>query len=125
MARLRIGQKEANLFLISFLILFLELAFIRWFPAYVIHLTFFTNFVLIPSFVGMSIGCLASRRPGNLLSYAPLLILISFACALGVFYLYRRNWLPPVVAGGGKEAQVVYFGTEVRTRQIPMIVISV
>ena len=32
-----------DLFLISFLILFLELACIRWFAVYVVFLQFFTN----------------------------------------------------------------------------------
>ena len=42
--------------------LFLELACIRWFAAYVVFLQFFTNVVLIASFLGMSCGCLAARR---------------------------------------------------------------
>ena len=49
-------------FLISLLILFLELACIRWFPAHVLYLTFFTNTVLLACFLGMSVGCLAASR---------------------------------------------------------------
>jgi len=49
-----------ELFLISLVILFLELACIRWFPAHVLYLTFFTNVVLLASFLGMSVGCLAA-----------------------------------------------------------------
>jgi hypothetical protein len=45
-----------ELFLISVLILFLELAGIRWFPAHALHLTFFTNVVLLACFLGMSVG---------------------------------------------------------------------
>ena len=48
-----------ELFGISVLILFLELACIRWFPANVLFLTFFTNTVLLACFLGMSLGCLA------------------------------------------------------------------
>ncbi len=57
-----------DLFLISFVILFLELACIRWFGAHVLFLTFFTNCVLLACFLGMSLGCLAarSRHPGGL-----------------------------------------------------------
>ncbi|HEX3253937.1 MAG TPA: hypothetical protein VHS05_31170, partial [Pyrinomonadaceae bacterium] len=51
-----------DLFLISFLILFLELAAIRWFPAHVLYLTFFTNMVLLATFLGMSVGCLAAGQ---------------------------------------------------------------
>jgi len=43
-----------NLFLVGFLVLFLELACIRWFAAQVIFLQFFTNLVLIACFLGMS-----------------------------------------------------------------------
>jgi hypothetical protein len=50
-----------ELFLISLLLLFLELACIRWFPAHVPYLTFFTNTVLLACFLGMSLGCLAAR----------------------------------------------------------------
>ena len=49
-----------ELFLISFLILFFELACIRWFGSTVIFLTFFTNLVLMACFLGMSVGCLAA-----------------------------------------------------------------
>ena len=42
-----------DLFLISGLVLFLELACIRWFPAHVLYLTFFTNAVLLAAFVAL------------------------------------------------------------------------
>jgi len=45
------------------LVLFLELACIRWFPSHVLFLTFFVNLVLLACFVGMSVGCLVARRP--------------------------------------------------------------
>src|SRR5882757_4982072 len=55
-------RSGVDLFLISLLILFLELACIRWFPAHVLFLTFFTNVVLLACFVGMSVGCLAAGQ---------------------------------------------------------------
>jgi hypothetical protein len=54
-----------DLFLVSFLILFFELACIRWFGSMVVYLTFFTNIVLLATFLGMSVGSFAavsSRR---------------------------------------------------------------
>src|SRR5262245_65750044 len=51
-----------DLFLISFLILFFELAAIRWFGSTVVFLTFFTNIVLLATFLGMSVGLLTSAR---------------------------------------------------------------
>ena len=53
-----------ELFLISFLILFFELACIRWFGSTVIFLTFFTNIVLMACFLGVSVGCLAAGDGG-------------------------------------------------------------
>ena len=50
-----------ELFLVGFLVLFLELACIRWFAAYVVFLQFFTNVILLAAFLGMSSGCLAAR----------------------------------------------------------------
>ncbi|MGA7459036.1 MAG: hypothetical protein WBW69_02335 [Candidatus Korobacteraceae bacterium] len=49
-----------GLFLISFLILFFELTCIRWFGSTVIYFTFFTNIVLLATFLGMSVDCLTA-----------------------------------------------------------------
>jgi hypothetical protein len=45
-------RRAADLFLVSFLILFLELACIRWFGSMVVYLTFFTNIALLAHFSG-------------------------------------------------------------------------
>src|SRR5262245_3634773 len=66
-----------DLFLISWLVLFLELACIRWFPSHVLFLTFFTNTVLMACFVGMSIGCLVARRPARLINLTPYLLALA------------------------------------------------
>src|SRR5436305_6124150 len=71
----------AELFLISLLILFLELACIRWFPAHVLYLTFFTNTVLLACFLGMSVGCLAAGRRRNYLVWTPPLLALALAAA--------------------------------------------
>ena len=54
-----------DLFFISFAILFLELACIRWFGSAVLFLTFFTNLVLFACFLGMSVGLLATSRQAD------------------------------------------------------------
>src|SRR5947199_9202027 len=81
-------RDAVNLFLVGFLILFLELACIRWFSANVIFLQFFTNIVLIASFLGMSCGCLASRQRSNWLAWFPLLALGTFVAAGAIMALY-------------------------------------
>ena len=73
-----------NLFLVGFLVLFLELACIRWFAAYVIFLQFFTNVVLMASFLGMSCGCLAARGRRDWLGLFPFLVLGTVLAALAI-----------------------------------------
>src|SRR5690348_1893807 len=68
-----------DLFLISALFLFLELTFIRWFPAEVLFLTFFTNTVLLASFLGLSLGCLAANHKRDYLPWTPVVIIIGIA----------------------------------------------
>src|SRR5438876_5293080 len=97
-----------ELFLISLIILFLELACIRWFPAHVLFLTFFTNVVLLASFLGMSVGCLAARRPRNYLAWTPALL------ALGLFvgnYIEHLGWRFYNMVDVGHQAspQMVFF----------------
>ena len=60
-----------NLFLCSFTILFVELMCIRWIPAYVRALGFFTNFVLLGSFLGIGLGILHARRRVDLVPSSP------------------------------------------------------
>jgi len=51
-----------KLFLISFLILFFELVFIRWVSSHILYISYFSNFILVASFVGMSLGCFIANR---------------------------------------------------------------
>src|SRR5260221_6990617 len=60
------------LFVASFLVLFLETAVIRWMPAYVRLLAYFSNFILLASFLGIGIGCLLAARRRPLILWFPL-----------------------------------------------------
>jgi SAM-dependent methyltransferase len=51
-----------RLLLASSLMLFLELALIRWLGANVVHLSYFSNFVLLGSFLGIGAGFMVSRK---------------------------------------------------------------
>src|SRR5919199_1442074 len=51
-----------RIFLVSSTLLFFELLCIRWIPAYVRFMSYFTNFILLASFLGMGLGILAARR---------------------------------------------------------------
>ena len=70
-----IRMQARNLFVVGFLVLFLELACIRWFAAYVVFLQFFTNVALLASFLGMSCGCMAARQERDWLSLFPFIAL--------------------------------------------------
>jgi spermidine synthase len=97
-----------DLFLISFVILFLELACIRWFGSMVPNLTFFTNIVLLATFLGISAGCLtASGRQNQAKTAIPLMLMaIVASCFANV------GRVAADVGGQGSSPQQVYFGTE-------------
>jgi SAM-dependent methyltransferase len=110
-SRAAVGPVRAgfDLFLISLLLLFLELACIRWFPAHVLFLTFFTNVVLLASFLGMSVGCLTASRPRNYLVGTPALL----ALGLGAAHLVNRlgwRFYSLLDVGNQKAPEMVYFG---------------
>jgi len=63
-----------RLFLLSFLMLFVELALIRWTGAKVVYLSYFSNFVLLASFLGIGVGFLRARSATNLFPLAPVLL---------------------------------------------------
>ena len=65
-----------TLFLASFLVLFLEIALIRWMPAYVRLLAYFSNFILLATFLGGGLGCLLARRRHPLIVWFPLVQLV-------------------------------------------------
>ncbi|MBA4064174.1 MAG: hypothetical protein C0501_10760 [Isosphaera sp.] len=117
-------RPASDLFLVSWVVLFLELACIRWFPSHVMFLTFFTNTVLLAAFVGMSVGCLVARRPGRLLNQTPYLLAAAVAAGLlcdqfsDQFNLY-------FAVGNQANPDVVYFGTETAAVHEPPFTIPI
>ena len=71
-----------RLWLGSTLMLFLELALIRWLGANIVHLSYFSNFVLLGSFLGIGAGFLISRKKWSVLGLSPILLALVVA---GVF----------------------------------------
>ena len=74
-------MRTLKLFLVSFLVLFLEVALIRWMPAYIRLLSYFSNFILLASFLGIGVGCLLATRRGNLFLLFPLVQLLVIGAA--------------------------------------------
>jgi SAM-dependent methyltransferase len=73
-----LATPAVRLFLTSGTILFVELALIRWIPGNVIYVGYFTNFILIASFLGIGLGILLGRRYGRLpiSPFGPLLFVV-------------------------------------------------
>src|SRR5947208_9328622 len=112
------GMQARNLFIVGFLVLFLELACIRWFAANVIFLQFFTNVVLLACFLGMSCGCMAAHQGRDWLSYFPILALATVVAALALSAVYGR-WSGFVIDVGHQQSpQEIFFGTEYRSADI-------
>jgi spermidine synthase len=104
-----------ELFLISFLILFFELACIRWFGSIVIFLTFFTNIVLMASFLGVAVGCLAASRRWNFMSGFIPGVLLTVCLAYALIWIYFQFESRVMIdVGGYKSPQQIYFGTDSR-----------
>src|SRR5579863_6428601 len=87
----KIRMQARTLFIVGFLVLFLELACIRWFAAYVVFLQFFTNVMLLACFLGMSCGCLAARARRDWLGVFPYIAVGAVLAAIGTLVLYN-SW---------------------------------
>ena len=122
---LTIRLQAINLFLVGFLVLFFELACIRWFAAYVVFLQFFTNVVLIASFLGMSCGCLAARQRRDWLNYFPFIALGTVVAALAVLAVYHRWSGLSIDVGGQASPQEVFFGTEYRNPDVAKFTVPI
>jgi hypothetical protein len=93
---------RARLVLAAFLMLFVELALIRWLGANVLYLAYFSNVVLLGSFLGIGLGFLwTNRREASLFRFAPL--------ALGALVLLVRVLDVEVGFSGGS---LIFFGLE-------------
>src|SRR5437764_4000999 len=121
----QVRTQAIRLFAVGFLVLFMELACIRWFATYVIFLQFFTNVILIASFLGMSCGCLAAGRRQEWLHYFPLIGLGAVVAALATSAAYHF-WSGLVIdVGSQRSAQEVFFGTEYGNPDVAKFVVPI
>jgi tRNA1(Val) A37 N6-methylase TrmN6 len=65
-----------RLILASAFMLFLELALIRWTGSNIVHLSYFTNFVLLGSFLGIGLGFLRVGRSRRQPYYSPVVLAV-------------------------------------------------
>src|SRR6266446_287591 len=109
--QLFITSPRVRIFLLSFAILFFELLCIRWIPSYVRFLSYFNNFILLASFLGIGLGMLSARRQHFWFPPFPLLLLLlTIVVALNRFDL-RINSTDVLYYGAGEaqSAQVENF----------------
>src|SRR5207245_2054021 len=104
-------SQRVRLVALSFLMLFLQLALIRWIGSNVLYLSYFSNFVLLASFLGIGLGFLRANAARDLFGFAPiaLTVLVAFVRVFPVeidrsgteliFFgaLGTRSGLPPFV----------------------------
>ncbi|MBU3688864.1 MAG: spermidine synthase [Acidimicrobiales bacterium mtb01] len=84
--------------------LFVELALIRWLGGNVLYLAYFSNIVLLGSFLGIGLGFLwADRSRIELLKFTPL--------ALGALIVFVHNVPVTVKSAGG---DLIFFGAELK-----------
>jgi len=93
------SMNRSRLVLLSFVMLFVELALIRWAGSNVLYLSYFSNFVLLGSFLGIGIGFLRARAARDLFPYAPL--------ALAALVAFVR-FFPVNIRSSG--ADLLFFG---------------
>ena len=89
---------------LSFLVLFVELALIRWTGENVVYLSYFSNFVLLGSFLGIGIGFLRSKSRFRLFPWAPVV--------LAILVLFVRYFHVEINRSGN---QLIYFGSLTKT----------
>ncbi len=91
--------KPLRLVLLSCLMLFVELALIRWAGSNIVHLSYFSNFVLLGSFLGIGAGFLRARARVNLFPYAP----VALTLLVGLVLIF-----PVRIDRSGSD--LIYFG---------------
>lgn len=93
------GGGRLRLIVLSFLMLFVELALIRWTGSQVVYLSYFSNFVLLGSFLGVGIGFLRAKAKLDLFSWS--------AFALAAFVLFV-SLFPAYIDRSGSD--LIFFG---------------
>lgn len=99
---------KTELVVASFLMLFVELALIRWTGSNVVYLSYFSNFVLLGSFLGIGIGFLRGKDGPNLFLLAP--------WALAALAIFVRTFQVSIDRQG---SELIFFGTGAGQRALP------
>ncbi len=97
-ARIQVSMTDKTraglrLFALAFLILYLELALIRYTSAEVLYLGYFSNFILISVFFGLGVGFLTSHRRVRFFAWLPIALcaLFGFIALTHIDLTYLRE----------------------------------
>lgn len=101
---------RAHLFRTSLLLLYLEVALLRWVGAYVPFASFFTHHVLLGALLGVSLGFFLTGRRERLLRAAPLALLATLAAG-AVFHVLHAQGLLSVRVDDPSDPDRIFFGT--------------
>ena len=94
--------KQVRLIFASFLMLFTELALIRWITANNVFVTEATNFVLLASFLGIGIGFLNAKSGRDYLRWTPVALLALVAFVLIFPVILHSPTGPTPFRGSGR-----------------------
>jgi SAM-dependent methyltransferase len=97
-----LATSTARLYLTSTTLLFVELLLIRWIPANAVYVGFFSNFLLMASFLGIGLGILLGRARDHL-RFSPFALLL-----FGLVALVLGTQLNIQVQGGDQ----IFYGLE-------------
>lgn len=110
-------DRPTQLAFASFLMLFVELALIRWTAANNVYVTNATNFVLLASFLGIGLGFLNAKSNRDFVRWAPLALVLLVAFVLA---------FPVILATlAGPHPYQGLFGTQALPRPVSLAVIFV
>jgi spermidine synthase len=88
---LLLASDTSRLLQLSFLMLFVELALIRWTGSNIFFISFFSNFILLASFLGIGVGFLRSRSSRHFFAFSPILLALLIYFCYQFHYEYQIN----------------------------------
>src|SRR3990167_8311755 len=110
---MQIANDKTRLIQLSFLMLFTELVLIRWIGSNIFFLSFFTNFVLLASFLGIGVAFLRTNSVTNLFRFSPL-----FLALLVLFCYYFRYQY--IIRINPNTDDLIYYGTYFKENFLPI-----
>ena len=84
-----IFNDKCRLVLLSFLMLFVELTLVRWSGSNIYYLFFFSNYVLLASFLGIGISFIRSKSHRRFFYLSPIFLAIVVFCCYRYSYQYQ------------------------------------